>query len=230
MAALPGGPIANRPLHFVWILDCSGSMSGSKIGQLNFAIKDAIPEMQAAAASNPNAQVLVRAVTFSSGARWHIAKPVNVADFKWADVSAGGVTDMGAALSLVAQELHVPPMSDRALPPVLVLISDGQPTDNFGSGLRSLMNEPWGQKAVRLAVAIGQDADTTVLDKFIDNAEVPCLVANNANTLATYIRWLSTAVLKAASAPPSQPPGTTQGPGAVPIPTPPPAAPGGHVW
>jgi len=46
MSALPGGPIASRPLHFIWILDCSGSMQGEKIGQLNFAIREAIPAMQ----------------------------------------------------------------------------------------------------------------------------------------------------------------------------------------
>jgi uncharacterized protein YegL len=43
-------------------------------------------------------------------------------------------------------------MEQRALPPVLVLISDGQPTDDFEAGLATLMAEPWARKAVRLAV------------------------------------------------------------------------------
>ena len=54
-------------------------------------------------------------------------------------------------------------MSDRALPPVLVLISDGQPTDDFGKGLEDLLGQPWGKKAVRVAIAIGDDADLEVL-------------------------------------------------------------------
>ena len=28
----PGGELASRPLHFFWVVDCSGSMYGEKIG------------------------------------------------------------------------------------------------------------------------------------------------------------------------------------------------------
>jgi uncharacterized protein YegL len=221
MSQLPGGPIARRPLHFIWILDCSGSMVGDKIQSLNFAIREVIPAMQHTASDNPHAQILVRAVTFSTGAQWHLATPTPVADFKWSDVSAGGVTDMGEALSLVADELRVPPMTDRALPPMLVLISDGYPTDDFDSGLKALMAEPWGRKAVRLALAIGQDAAREPLAKFIGSGELEPLEANNASALTDYIRWASTAVLKAASSPVSSPTGTDLTGGNVPIPIPP---------
>jgi uncharacterized protein YegL len=203
MSALPGGPIASRPLHFIWILDCSGSMAGEKIQQLNFAIREALPAMQDTALENPNAQILVRAVTFSDGARWHIGTPTGVADFRWTDVTPGGVTDMGAALALVAEQLRIPPMSDRALPPVLVLISDGGATDDFSAGLKALMAEPWGKKAVRLAIAIGRDADHDVLTRFIGTGELKPLQASNAQDLVGFIKWASTAVLKAASSPAS---------------------------
>ncbi len=68
--------------------------------------------------------------------------------FKWTDLTAEGVTDMGKALTLVAEQLAMPPMTERALPPVLVLISDGQPTDDFAGGLKTLTDLPWGKKAV----------------------------------------------------------------------------------
>lgn len=86
----------------------------------------------------------------------------------------------------------------------MVLISDGQPTDDFDTGLRALMNEPWGKKAVRIAIAVGQDADKDTLQKFINHPELRPLEANNAETLVRYIKWASTAVLKAASSPVSQ--------------------------
>jgi uncharacterized protein YegL len=132
---------------------------------------------------------------------------------------------MGKALRLVAEQLKMPPMSERALPPVLVLISDGQPTDDFAGGLRALLNEPWGKKAVRVAIAIGDDADHEVLEEFIANPEIKPLQAHNPEALVRHIRWVSTAVLQAASAPASQstitlPPGVN-----VPLPQlPPPAA------
>jgi uncharacterized protein YegL len=205
MSMRPGGELATRPLHFIWIADCSGSMAiDGKIQSLNTAIKEAIPHMQDVADENPNAQVLVRAVKFSDGAQWHVSQATDIADFKWDDLDAGGVTSMGKALTIVADQLKIPPMDERALPPVLVLISDGQPTDDFNGGLQALMNEPWGRKAVRIAIAIGEDADQEVLKKFIANPELRPLQANNPESLIKYIRWVSTAVLKSASSPASQ--------------------------
>ena len=95
MSRRPGGELETRPLHFIFIADSSGSMGNDgKIQALNTAIREAIPHMQKVADDNPNAQVLVRAVSFGSGAQWHISQPTPVADFKWTDLSAGGETDM----------------------------------------------------------------------------------------------------------------------------------------
>jgi uncharacterized protein YegL len=205
MSMRPGGELATRPLHFIWMADCSGSMAvDGKIQSLNTAIKEAIPNMQTVADENPNAEVLVRAIKFSSGAQWHVSQPTGVADFRWDDLTAEGVTDMGRALSMVAEQLAIPPMTERALPPVLVLISDGQPTDDYASGIKAVMEQPWGRKAVRIAIAIGEDADTEVLQRFIGNPELKPLQANNPESLVKYIKWVSTAVLKSASSPPSQ--------------------------
>jgi len=205
MSKLPGGALASRPLHFIWVADCSGSMGiDGKIQALNNAIREAIPHMQQVAGENPNAQVLVRALAFSNGARWHISQPEPVADFRWQDLKADGVTDLGKAMNMLADQLHPDTMPGRALPPVLVLISDGQPTDNFDAGLKALMDQPWGKKAVRIAIAIGEDADLDVLQKFIGHPEFKPLQANNAETLVRYIKWASTEVLKSASAPASQ--------------------------
>jgi uncharacterized protein YegL len=196
-----------------------------KIQALNTAIREAIPHMQKVADDNPNAQVLVRAVKFSNGAQWHISQPTPVADFAWQDIAADGETDMGKALALVAEQLKMPPMSDRALPPVLVLISDGQPTDDYDSGLKALLEQPWGKKAVRIAIAIGQDADNEVLQKFIGNSELKPLAANSPEALVKHIKWASTAVLKSASSPaasgtdhPDASPASAATPVGVPVP------------
>ncbi len=204
MSIRPGGKLAARPLHFIWICDCSGSMSGEKIEQLNFAIEEAIPHMRNVADENPNAEVLVRALKFSDGAQWHVATATPVANFTWKKLHAGGLTDMGKALRLTAEQLHTAVMPERGLPPVLVLISDGQPTDDFRGGLDALMELPWGKKAVRIGIAIGEDADLDVLQQFIGQPEIKPLLAHNPDQLVKYIKWVSTAVLQAASAPNSQ--------------------------
>jgi uncharacterized protein YegL len=72
MASLkrPGGELSSRPLHFFWIVDCSGSMHGEKIGTVNHAIHSTIPEMVDAANDNLHAQLMIRTLKFSDGASW----------------------------------------------------------------------------------------------------------------------------------------------------------------
>ncbi len=199
----PGGELASRPLHFFWLVDCSGSMYGEKIGTVNHAIQSTIPEMADAAKDNPNAQLMVRTLKFSTGASWVTPNPVNIEDFAWNDLDAGGVTDLGKAFELLAGQLTIPPMTDRALPPVIVLLSDGQPTDDYKKGLDKLLHLPWGKKAVRIAISIGQDADDDILQEFTGNREL-VLQANNPQALVKMIKWASTAA-SLVSAPASRP-------------------------
>ncbi len=155
----------------------------------------------------------MRALAFSNGARWHISQPTNVADFRWQDLKAEGVTDLGKALTLLADVLNPDAMPGRALPPDLDQLTD-RPT---------LVDSPWGRKAVRIAIAIGEDADHDILQRFIGHPEFKPLQANNAETLVRYIKWASTEVLKSASSPASQLLDTS--PGAVIANVPLPAAP-----
>src|SRR5882762_2774394 len=105
----PGGEMKHRPVHFFWMLDCSSSMGvAGKISQLNFALREAIPEMTKVAEDNPTASLLVRVVTFSTGAQWHLEKPTAINEFVWTDIQANGVTDLGEALDLVAAQLDTP--------------------------------------------------------------------------------------------------------------------------
>ncbi|MEB3301065.1 MAG: VWA domain-containing protein [Cyanobacteriota bacterium] len=210
----PDVQLSRRPLHFIYLCDCSGSMrASSKMQALNQAIRQSLPEMVQVSQQNPEAQILVRVLSFADQAVWHLGTPTPVDQVlqQWRDLEAGGLTAMGEAMKQLAAVLRTPPMDQRALPPVLVLISDGAPTDDFLDGLRTLMAEPWAAKAVRLAIAIGHDADLEVLQQFIGtdigrNAKRP-LQANDSNTLARYIQWASTAVVGAASQPRSQPGG-----------------------
>jgi len=196
---LPGGEMSSRILDFFWIADCSGSMDGEKIQTLNYAIRQTIPDMRKEADDNPNASIMVRAIKFSDGAAWHVPTATPIDSFNWVDLTAGGVTAMGMALELVAGELKQLPTDTKRLPPVLVLLTDGQPTDDFKRGLDALMATPWGKKAVRIAIAIGKDTDINVLEQFAGNKEL-VLEAKNPQLLVKFIKWAST-VVKNVSAP-----------------------------
>ncbi|WP_217572453.1 VWA domain-containing protein [Streptomyces sp. GbtcB7] len=194
-------PVSFRPLHFFWIVDTSGSMTQkSKIQQLNTAVKEALPHMRDAAREHVEAQVWVRVLKFDDVPSW-ITEPTLVDKFAWTtlDATYGARTAMGGALSEIADQLKMPPMVERGLPPVLALVTDGQPTDDFSSGLEKLNSELWAKKAVRVAIAIGDDADRDVLREFT-GPEYPVLDANNPEQLTDHIRWASTKVVGAAAA------------------------------
>ena len=190
---LPGQEMRAHPLHFIWIVNCSSSMaSNGKIQAMNNTIREALPQLRDVAKSNPNVQVLVHAVKFSSGASWHVRQPTPVEQFQWTDVKAGGASDVGSALKLVAEELETLPIpTHNQPPPTLVLVTDSKPTDDFEQGMKALMDHICGRKAARIAIGIGADVDYNMLKRFIGNDELEPLRADNAQDLTHYINWAS---------------------------------------
>ena len=111
------------------------------------------------------------------------------------DSTTGGNTDLGAALTCLGDALTPPKHPKRAIPPLVVLLSDGEPTDEYAAALAELDALPWGKKAQRYAIAIGQDADLEVLQDFTRDPQ-KVLQAANSQQLATLIQWASTQVLQ----------------------------------
>jgi uncharacterized protein YegL len=201
-----GGAPVKRRARFYFILDVSGSMQHSgKIQTLNLAIRETVPHMVKLAAANPHLELFIKVLTFADYAQWQTPDWVPVSLFQWADVGADGYTSMGAALSMIAADLARLPEQERGYPPTLNLVSDGQPTDDFESGLSDLFGVPWGRKASRVAVAIGRDANIPLLERYINNPAIKPYLANNPESLVRKIILSSTTGLLNATAPASKP-------------------------
>jgi uncharacterized protein YegL len=219
----PLGSVTRSQLHFFWLADCSGSMRmHGKIQALNNAIHECLPAAREAAASNAFAEMMMRAIKFSTGASWHVKDAVPVDDFVWSDLEAVGVTDLGNALRLLKHELTPDKMGRRALPPVICLLSDGAPTDDWEHALAEFNETGWGRpgRTVRVAIAVGRDADKFVLSRFTGSEET-VFEANNAQRLTELIKWASVTLSKFASSGASQIGGSTAESG-PPLPPPPP--------
>jgi len=101
---------------------------------------------------------------------------------------------------MLAAELTTENMPRRGYPPVCILVSDGHCTDppeEYDRAIAELLNLPWGQRAVRLAIAIGDEGDynenEAELLKFVSHQEIGVLKAHNPGELVNYIKWASIA-------------------------------------
>lgn len=71
--------------------------------------------------------------------------------------------------------------------PAIILLSDGGPTDDYKSGLAKLQANNWFKSAIKIAIAIGDDADQDVLKEFTGNLEAVFTV-HNIDALKQIIR------------------------------------------
>jgi uncharacterized protein YegL len=74
--------------------------------------------------------------------------------------------------------------------PVIFLLSDGNPTDEWDSGLGLLKQNKWFQVAGKVALAIGSDASDEVLEQFTGSDETVLRVHDRA-TLKKMIKMVA---------------------------------------
>ena len=184
-------PTARRVLNIFTLVDCSGSMSGEKIAALNDAMRNVIPIVAEISANNPDAEIRMACYAFSSVPRWITPSPIDAAMFSWTDLEADGWTPMGQACEELNDKLsHKHGFLKNAsgsYAPVIILLSDGCPTDDFNKGMAALNANNWFKHSTRIAIAIGNDADIDVLKTFTGNPEL-VLRVHNIDALKTAIK------------------------------------------
>lgn len=173
--------VPRRTMTLFFLIDTSGSMTGNKIGAVNDAIVNVLPMLEDISSSNPDAEIKVAALEFSNGTKWLYNEPKSVEDFKWIDVQAGGLTSLGEACLELNGKLSrsgYMKSASGSYAPAIILLSDGGPTDNFDGGLQTLQGNNWFKNSIRIAIAIGDDADLNVLSRFTGNSEAVIKVQN----------------------------------------------------
>lgn len=132
---------------------------------------------------------------FSSGSYWITGSngAINLEDWNWEDLQAGGITDFGAALIELDKKLSRKEFLNSqtgAYAPVILLFSDGGPTDNWEKGLKQIKENNWFKHAIKIAIDIESGADRSVLEAFTGNSEA-ILDAKDQNTLKKMIHKVS---------------------------------------
>ncbi len=166
--------VSRRTMVLFFIVDTSGSMKGTKIGTVNNAIEEVIPEIKDISESNADAQIKIATLEFSTGARWLDTEPILAENYRWNYLNANGVTDLGKAFLSLNEKLSTRAFMNEAtgsFAPAIFLMSDGDPTDNYEDALDILKQNNWYKKAIKVAIAIGKDANVNILAKFTGNRD-----------------------------------------------------------
>ncbi|MEI8355841.1 MAG: VWA domain-containing protein [Deltaproteobacteria bacterium] len=185
-----------KPLPVILLLDTSGSMSGDKITALNQAVHEMFDTFRREAQDR---LIVVSVITFGGGAAIHMA-PTAAAQVAWKDLQADGGTPMGEALAIAKKLIEdKEAIPSRAYRPAVVLVSDGQPTDEWQGPLNAFIKEGRSAKCDRMSMGIGSDADESVLSAFIAGTSHPLYRAANAGQIHEFFRRVTMSVSMRAS-------------------------------
>jgi uncharacterized protein YegL len=179
-----------RPLPVLLLADVSGSMSpDSKIGALNRAIREMLDTFRGE--DDVRAEIHVGVISFGGTVREHL-EPKPAREVVWQDLTTSGGTPMGEAFNLAAALMEDKKrLSSRCYRPMVVLMSDGQPTDRWEEGLERLNRSERAMKADRMALAIGADADDEVLTRFVSATSGRVFRSDEARQIHSFLRYIT---------------------------------------
>ncbi len=190
-----------RTMVLFFIVDTSGSMKGEKIASLNTAVAEVMPYVDDISSKNPDAQIKIASLEFSSGCEWMYPQPMEPENYNWRDLEAGGLTDFGDACNELNSKLSKKEFMQDAVgsyAPAFILMSDGEPTDDYKHGLNKLKGNPWFKSGIKTAIAIGNDANLDMLAEFTGNNEAVFTV-HDKEQLKKIIRFVSVTASQVAS-------------------------------
>jgi len=181
-----------RRLPVYLVLDTSGSMSGEPIQ----AVENGMQMLVSALRQDPQAleSAYLSVITFDSNAK-QVVPLTDLASFQMPALNANGATELGAALSLVDncaknEVTKSTPEKKGDWRPLVFLMTDGGPTDDWRKGLAVFKASRWGMV---VCCAAGQGADTSVLKQISPECVVQLDTADS-KSLAAFFKWVSSSV------------------------------------
>ena len=161
-ATSPTPDVNAQALPVVLMLDTSASMAGERIHELTRAVEQFLEQLKSI--QSDDVAVLLSIITFDSTATVFVPlTPVAELSSLPRFVASGG-TSLGAGLRLLASQFRDPsyiPRSSRN--PSIVIMTDGYATDDWRVALDALNSTPLGRRSKIICVALGRDADVSML-------------------------------------------------------------------
>jgi uncharacterized protein YegL len=183
---------SKKSMSIFFLIDTSGSMEGSKIGTVNGTMEELLPELIGIGGAETDISIAV--MEYSTSCKWITPKPVRIEEYQhWNRLKGSGLTAMGAAFKELSSKLSRSAFMNKpslSYAPVIFLMTDGAPTDDYKEGLRVLQKNNWFKYGLKIAVGIGSKPDMNVLREFTGCEEL-AVQAHGANQLKDLITLLA---------------------------------------
>jgi len=186
-----------RVMNVFMIVDTSGSMSGAKIGSVNQAIRETLPELANVQRIQPGVEIRLALMSFNSAAKWITPLPEPVDRTTFVNFSAGGGTNAALAFDLLSDKLSRKAFMNAVgghYAPLILFLSDGESSGGWESKLDKLRANRWYQCATRVAIAAGKEATTPeamrLFKEFTENSEM-IIYADEPDKIKSFIVLVS---------------------------------------
>lgn len=183
-----------RRLPVILMLDTSGSMSGSKIDVLNTAVREMLNDF--ASVDSSEVEIYTAIYTFGPDAQEIIPfMAAYEAERQYRELTAGGGTPLGAALNLVKNGIleNKETITSRDFRPIILLVSDGEPNDDWESRFVDFCETGRSSKCSRMALSIGVGPETeaySMLEQFV-SADQKVFMASDAREIKDFFNMFS---------------------------------------
>lgn len=189
-----GGGSQSRRLPIYLLLDTSGSMAGAPIQAVNQGVSLLYNELM----NDPSAieTVYIAVITFESKAQ--MATPLTeLTKFNPPTLATGGTTSLGAALRLLNESLSRDVVANRPgvkgdYKPLIFLLTDGQPTDNWEQEADALKNRTKQKVATIIALGCGGGVNPSTLKRITD--VVLMMDTVTPDQITQFFKWVSQSV------------------------------------
>lgn len=196
--------LADNPTNRVPIcllLDISSSMEGEPINELNEGFKIFISDLKSDVLTKYSADLCV--ITFGGSYSNNIEQEVKIIkefgpldELKVEKFEAYGYTPMGEAVNTAVELLNRRKEEFKEnmvqyFQPWLVVLTDGEPTDEYLSAANKVSSLINSQKLTIFPVGVGDDFNEEVLQQFSPNAPILRL---KGTKFKQFFQWLSASV------------------------------------
>ena len=183
-----------KPLPIVLLLDGSGSMYGERIAKLNSAVQKMLEVLSKE--EQKASSYLMSIISFGEHGATVLHKAENLSSIEYQPIEADGMTPLGAALRAATEIIEDRELTpSRAYRPLVILICDGMPNDDWETPFEYFVSEGRTSKCDRMALAVGEDDPREMLERFVAGTGHEVMEAKDVSEISQFFKFVTMSVV-----------------------------------